>query len=170
MIASQSNPPDRTRKPPLQERAQPPPPSVPILFGNATAVATTTRTVMLTKNFPFLLPCNVGTAIPATLRHLADELDRIRAGTAPTSEELASAPLIVDWRCVLTPVGLSLAGFVAGHPLLGTRPAQTSQLWAADSGGRWVRTLTRYYKLGISADRRPSEDADATEGDGERDE
>jgi hypothetical protein len=123
---------------------------------------------MLTKDFPFLLPCNVGIAIPATLRRLADDLERIRAGTAPSAEELANAPLIVDWQCVLTPVGLSLAGFVAGHPLLGTRPARTSQLWAADAGGRWVRTLTRYYRVGISADRAPFDDADASEGDGGR--
>ena len=121
---------------------------------------------MLTKNFPFLLPCNVGNAIPATLRRLADDLDRLRAGTAPTAAELANAPLIVDWCCVLTPVGLSLAGFVAGHPMLGNRTARTSQLWAADAGGRWVRTLSRYYRLGISADRVPFGDADATESDG----
>jgi hypothetical protein len=125
---------------------------------------------MLTKNFPFLLPCNVGLAMPATPRRLADDMDRIRAGTGPTAEELAKAPLIVDWRCVLTPVGLSLAGFVAGHPLLGTRPARTSQLWVADGGGRWVRTLTRYYKLGISSDRTPFDHPDATEGDGGCDE
>lgn len=125
---------------------------------------------MLTENFPFLLSCNVGSAIPTTLRRLADDLDRLRAGTAPAAAELATAPLIVDWRCVLTPVGLSLAGFVAGHPLLGTRPARTSQLWAADADGRWVRTLSRYYRLGISADRSPPGDADATEGDGGCDE
>jgi hypothetical protein len=125
---------------------------------------------MLTKNFPFLLPCNVGLAMPATLRRLADDMDRIRAGTGPTAEELAKAPLIVDWRFVLTPVGLSLAGFVAGHPLLGTRPARTSQLWVADGGGRWVRTLSRYYKLGIPANRTPFDDPYPTEGDGGRDE
>jgi hypothetical protein len=119
---------------------------------------------MLTKNFPFLLSCNVGIAIPATLRRLADDLERVRAGTAPSAEDLAEAPLIVDWHCVLTPVGLSLAGFVAGHPLLGTRPARTSQLWA-DAGGRRVRTLTRYYRVGISADRAPFDDADGGRGE-----
>ncbi len=123
---------------------------------------------MLTKNFPFLLPCNVGN-VPAALHRLADDLDRVRAGAAPTAQELATAPLIVDWRCVLTPVGLSLAGFVAGHPLLGARPARTSQLWAADAGGRWVRTLSRYYRLGISAER-SSVDRGAADGDGDRDE
>jgi hypothetical protein len=125
---------------------------------------------MLTKKFPFLLPRNVGGTLPATLRRLADDLDRVHASCGPTAEELANAPLIVDWRCVLTPVGLSLGGFVAGHPLLGTRPARTSQLWAADAGGRWVRTLSRYYKLGISADAHRLDDSDQTESDGGRDE
>ncbi|EKS34518.1 MAG: hypothetical protein GY844_11515 [Bradyrhizobium sp.] len=118
---------------------------------------------MLTENFPFLLPGNVGN-LPATLRRLADDLDRVHAGTAPTARELAGAPLIVDWRCALTPTGLGLAGFVAGHPLLGTRSARTSQLWAADAGGRWVRTLTRYYRLGISADRRPLDEPTGCHG------
>jgi hypothetical protein len=170
MLTSQGIPPGRTRKPPLQERARPPPSSAPPPFGTVAFVTTTPRIVMLTKNFPFLLPCNVGIAIPATLRRLADDMDRIRAGTGPTAEELANAPLIVDWRCVLTPVGLSLAGFVAGHPLLGNRPARTSQLWVADAGACWVRTLSRYYKLGISSDRTPFDGVDATEGGGGRDE
>jgi hypothetical protein len=69
----------------------------------------------------------------------------------PADAKLASAPLLVDWRCVLTPVGLRLAGFVAGHPLLGNRAAMTSQVWVASADGRWIRTLSRYYRLGIPA-------------------
>ncbi|MGT2503159.1 DUF6634 family protein [Bradyrhizobium guangxiense] len=124
---------------------------------------------MLTENFPFLLPRNVGNH-PATLRRLADDLDRIHAGAAPAARELAGAPLIVDWRCVLTPVGLGLVGFVAGHPLLGNRTARTSQLWAADPAGRWVRTLSRFYKLGISSEGRPFRDPDAGGAQGGGDE
>lgn len=169
MKASQGMPPGRARRPPLQERARPPPSSAPTPHGVVTAPRLQPRTIiMLTENFPFLLPCNVGNAIPAALRRLADDLDRLRAGTAPAAAELANAPLIVDWRCVLSPAGLCLAGFVAGHPLLGNRPARTSQLWAADAGGRWVRTLSRYYRVGISADRAPRGDVDATKGDGGR--
>lgn len=103
---------------------------------------------MLTEVFPFLLPENVGGSLPARLRDLADDLDRVRAGAAPREEDLARAPLIVDWHALLTPLGLRLIGFVTGHPLLGNRPAMTSQVWAADPGGRWIRTLTRFYRLG----------------------
>jgi hypothetical protein len=103
---------------------------------------------MLTEVFPFLLPENVGGSLPARLRDLADDLDRVRAGAAPREEDLALAPLIVDWHALLSPLGLRLIGFVTGHPLLGNCPAMTSQVWAADPGGRWIRTLTRFYRLG----------------------
>lgn len=50
-----------------------------------------------------------------------------------------------------TPLGL-LIGRVTGHPLLGDRTASTSPLWFADPDGTWVRTLSRFYRLGPSAD------------------
>ncbi len=103
---------------------------------------------MLTDAFPFLLP---ETGLPARLRNLADDLDRIRLGTGPSPDELAHAPLIADWRTVLSPLGLRLLGFVSDHPLLGNRTAMTSQVWAADIEGRWIRSLTRFYRLGAAA-------------------
>jgi hypothetical protein len=106
---------------------------------------------MLTDAFPFLLPRHIEQDLSAKLRALADDLDNIRSGTGPAATDLATAPLLVDWHGVLTPMGLRLAGFVAGHPLLGNRPALTSQIWAADTGGRWIRTLSRYYRLGVPA-------------------
>ena len=107
---------------------------------------------MLTEVFPFLLPRNIEHELPARLRSLADDLEDIRNGEGPCADVLASAPLIVDWHATLSPLGLRLTGFVAGHPLLGNRPATTSQVWAADASGKWARTLTRFYKLGIPAD------------------
>ena len=107
---------------------------------------------MLTEIFPFLLPRNVEPGLAARLRSLADDLDRIREGAGPGADALAEAPLIVDWHATLTPMGLRLFGFVAGHPLLGNRPALTSQVWIADPAGSWIRTLSRYYKLGVPAD------------------
>jgi hypothetical protein len=106
---------------------------------------------MLTDAFPFFLPRHIEPDLSAKLRTLADDLDNIRSGTGPSATDLATAPLLVDWRGVLTPMGLRLAGFVAGHPLLGNRPAMTSQIWVADAGGRWIRTLSRYYRLGVPA-------------------
>jgi hypothetical protein len=107
---------------------------------------------MLTEIFPFLLPRNIEHDLSARLRSLAADLDEIRRGAGPCADVLADAPLIVEWYATLTPLGLRLAGFVAGHPLLGNRPALTSQLWVVDPAGKWVRTLNRFYKLGIPAD------------------
>jgi hypothetical protein len=106
---------------------------------------------MLTSAFPFLLPRHIERDLPAKLRALAGDLEGLSSGAAPADAILASAPLLVDWRAVLTPMGLRLAGFAAGHPLLGNRRTLTSQVWAADAGGRWIRTLSRYYRLGVPA-------------------
>jgi hypothetical protein len=106
---------------------------------------------MLTEVFPFLLPRNVERGLPSLLRSLAADLEGIRHGAAPCADVLAAAPLLVDWHATLTPLGLRLTGFVAGHPRLGNRRAMTSQVWAADAAGKWIRTLSRFYKLGIPA-------------------
>jgi hypothetical protein len=107
---------------------------------------------MLTEIFPFLLPRNIEHDLSARLRSLAADLDGIRRGAGPCADVLVDAPLIVDWHPTLTPLGLRLTGFVAGHPLLGNRPAMTSQVWAVDPADKWARTLNRFYKLGIPAD------------------
>jgi hypothetical protein len=110
------------------------------------------ETDMLTDDFPFLLPRHVEPDLAAKLRVLADDLERIAAATAPTAAELANAPLLVDWRCVLSAAGLRLLGRVTGHPRLGDTDVMTSQLWAADSDGTWIRTLSRFYRLGPGCD------------------
>ena len=66
-------------------------------------------------------------------------------------EDLAQAPLIVDWRTIFSPLGLRLVGSVTDHPLLGHRTAITSQVWAADPTGQWIRTLSRFYRLGAAS-------------------
>jgi hypothetical protein len=85
------------------------------------------------------------------LRCLADDLDRIAVGRAPTPADLEHAPLLVDWKLTLTLSGLSLIGFVAGHPLLGTKTIVTSPLWVLDRDLHWARTLSRFYRLGVRA-------------------
>ena len=86
------------------------------------------------------------------LRRLADDLDRIAPGAAPTAADLKSAPLLVDWEVLLSPWrGVCLTGFVAGHPRLGNKRIATSHLWALDPGYRWARTLSRFYRLGLAA-------------------
>jgi hypothetical protein len=118
---------------------------------------------MLTEDFPFLLLSNGSDNLPARLRALADDLVRIETGVGPDADELASAPLITGWRTVLSPHGLRLLGSVTGHPLLRDGASMTSQLWAADSDGRWIRSLTRFYRLGAAFHNhtsRPQSDSD----------
>jgi hypothetical protein len=98
-----------------------------------------------------LAPDAITPDLTLRLRSLADDLDRIAQGEAPTAADLAQAPLLVDWRFMLTWAGVGLAGFVAGHPLRGSRHIATSPLWVLDPELRWGRTLSRFYRLGVPA-------------------
>jgi hypothetical protein len=101
--------------------------------------------------FPFLAPQAANADLCRRLRRLAHDLDRIGAGEAPSAAELAAAPRLEDWRVALTPAGLSLAGFVTAHPILGTKAIVTSPLWVVDPALSWARTLSRFYVLGAPA-------------------
>jgi hypothetical protein len=94
-------------------------------------------------------PSAITPDLAARLRRLADDLDRIAIGGAPTPADLEGAPLLVDWRLTFTLHGLSLTGFAAGHPLLGSKNIVTSPLWVVDHDLRWARTLSRFYRLGV---------------------
>ena len=85
------------------------------------------------------------------LRRLADDLDRIAAGDAPTATDLRAAPLLVDWQLALAWSGVCLAGFVADHPLIANTRIVTSPLWVLDPRFRWTRTLSRFYRLDLPA-------------------
>lgn len=87
------------------------------------------------------------------LRRLVDDLDRMAAGTTPTAAELAQVPPLVDWRLAVTWNGLSLMGFAAGHPLLGSKQIVTSRLGAFDPEGKRARTRSRFCRLGVPAGR-----------------
>jgi len=102
---------------------------------------------MLTDRFRFLAPQNIEARLADHLRSLARDMERISNGSAPTEAELAQAPTLERWRPLVTPVGVRLSGFVSGHPRLGDTTAMTSPLWAADGEDRWVRTLSRFYRL-----------------------
>lgn len=77
------------------------------------------------------------------------EAARIRSGYVPGEAELADAPLLAGWAVQPMPGGLfRLVGFVSGHPLLQDGCITTSAILAADEQGGWVRTASRYYRLG----------------------
>jgi hypothetical protein len=115
---------------------------------------------MLTDRFRFLAPRNIEPGLANRLRSLAVDMERIRNGSSPTAAELERAPTLDRWRAMVTPVGVRLTGRVRGHPRLGDTTALISPLWAADDEDRWVRTLSRFYRLGkpdLGADDRWSE-------------
>ncbi|MDQ0324214.1 hypothetical protein J2R99_000063 [Rhodopseudomonas julia] len=82
---------------------------------------------------------------------LVADLRALHEGRIPTPQNLVNAPLIDRWSFVTIP-GTALIGHVFGHPLLGTREVLTSAVWVAAPGHGFVRTLSRYYRLGLPAD------------------
>jgi hypothetical protein len=106
---------------------------------------------MLTKLYPFLDPTHITPDLVRRLRHLADDAARLQYGRPVSPASLRQAPRMDDFVIAQTPLGLQLVGRVSGHPRLGDTTAATSQLWFADPKGGWVRTLSRFYRLGLPA-------------------
>ncbi len=79
------------------------------------------------------------------LRELANDLEAIEEGVAPKEQDLLSAPILTGWSQLPQQVPV-IAGVVAGHPSL-ENFIMTSQVYASD-GQTWVRTLSRWYRLG----------------------
>ena len=78
-----------------------------------------------------------------------DDLRRIQAGYVPTDAELSRAPTLEAWASAVGDGYLSVAGVVTGHPkILDGHPCVTSPVVAVADDDRWVRTLSRLYKLG----------------------
>lgn len=119
---------------------------------------------MLTQYFPFLDPRHATPAITARLQSLAEDAARFESDAAFVPELLHSAPIIDNYVPVVHPLGLLLAGDVEGHPQFWSRSIRTSQVWFADPHGRWVRTLSRFYRLGRPGPRDLWPSAKATGG------
>lgn len=84
------------------------------------------------------------------LRALADELPAIQAGDRPDRDDLATAPLLEDWSEVRRDVP-ALAGRAYGHPdMPDGRLVTTSDVY--ERGPGWVRTISRYWRLGRRMD------------------
>ncbi|SCZ46809.1 DUF6634 family protein, partial [Afifella marina] len=87
----------------------------------------------------------------ARMEGLAADLRAIHEGRIPTPQDLSDAPLIDRWTFV--PISTSaLMGHVTGHPRLGARKVLTSAVWVGAPDFGFVRTLSRYYRLGRRAD------------------
>ena len=109
---------------------------------------------MLTQLFPFLDPGQSPGDLARRLRALADDCNRLALGHPVPLAILQKALLLDDWIPAVTPEGVRLIGRATGHPIHGDRRVMTTPLWFADPDGAWVRTLSRFYRLGPPADPR----------------
>ncbi|WP_338053876.1 DUF6634 family protein [Tardiphaga robiniae] len=103
---------------------------------------------MLIRAFPFLDPRRIPSGLSERLQSLAADCALLERNPAFVSARLRTAPILDRYSPVLSPLGLQLVGDVTGHPQLGSRKIVTSQVWFADPEDRWVRTLSRFYRLG----------------------
>jgi hypothetical protein len=91
-----------------------------------------------------------GTDIADRLRRLASDLDEYSSGQPPSTDELASAPLITDWRIGYR-AAVAIHGSTTDHPVLHrVRNLATSELYFLDPDLRWARTFSRLYRLGAA--------------------
>lgn len=81
----------------------------------------------------------------ARLRALADDLERMTM--FQPNRELSDVPELQHWAwdsrrrpCLI--------GFVSDHPSLPDGPGMTSEVYAIDRQLGWVRTFSRFYRLG----------------------
>ena len=85
------------------------------------------------------------------LQELVRALEMIVDGGGPTERHLENAPFLDLWQ-LENRHEKGLAGYVAGHPILGDQYVHTSQVWALSKRGRWARTFSRWYRLGDAID------------------
>lgn len=83
-----------------------------------------------------------------------DELARAveDAESGPTTEALDGAPVLSDWRLVLSGTMLLAEGDIEGHPTIKDPWIRTSPVLAFDTAAGWMRTRSRWYILGPAAD------------------
>lgn len=86
------------------------------------------------------------------LRRLTQDLERVRATGHPDAQLLRLAPTLDHWAPDVRPAGC-LTGFSSGHPLLlgSARQIVTSEAWVIAPQEGWVRTVSRFYRLGKPA-------------------
>lgn len=72
-------------------------------------------------------------------------------GVVPDAETLQEAPLLEHWYVdAVAPGVFRLKGVVSGHPRIGDGWCTTGPLVAVAHDRTWVRTMSRYYRLGVA--------------------
>jgi len=128
-------------------------PSIPSLHALPALLAFSSFEIlpMLTNLFPFLDPAHITPDLARRLRVLAEDCGRLELERTVSPIMLLKAPLLEKWVPAMTPEGVQLIGCASGHPVHGDRIVMTTPLWFADPDGNWVRTLSRFYRLGPPA-------------------
>jgi len=81
-----------------------------------------------------------------SLNKLADDLAGIVHGAKPTEADLESA-VVLQGSLLSECTVPCMIGMAHNHPILGSQVITTSQLFAADPHGHWVRSFSRFYRL-----------------------
>jgi hypothetical protein len=100
---------------------------------------------MLTQLYPFLDPSHITAGLIDRLRALADDAAHLQRTRSVSPSLLQTAPLLEYWVPVQRLQGVRLVGQVEDRMII------TSPLWFADPDGTWIRTLSRFYRLGPPA-------------------
>jgi hypothetical protein len=96
--------------------------------------------------------CRRNTGLSANLRVLADDLDRISAGHAPTEMDLANAPVLAEWEPKLTAADEpAIRGVVQGHHAIPDGEHIRAEILAVDPDLSWIRTWTGFFRLAQQA-------------------
>lgn len=92
--------------------------------------------------------CGSLNSVEDNLTSLLSDFHDLQMGEIPRSMDLSAAPTIDQWSCGLVSARC-IVGSVRGHPILGNRArVHTSQVILVDPQHGWVRTWSRYYRLG----------------------
>lgn len=90
---------------------------------------------------------------------LADRLEAIAADLRQLNDPQGTLPEppieISNWSLSATPV-LTITGFAQDHPKLGSKVIDTSQVYYINIEDRLVRTLSRWYRLGVAMQDAPT--------------
>lgn len=98
------------------------------------------------------LPAEIG-----LLRQLADDLGAIVRNGQPECAQLTQAPVLRHYQLSTRSVAV-LTGYCTERPTRRDGPIMTSEIYLVDRRQRWVRTLSRFYRLAEPAPDRSHDD------------